>query len=1815
MCGGMSDCRIRALARDHPYRGLGCLTLRIQAPTFLKIQQPHESETTVVAATTAMLIHVMPATRSVGVADFAKSRAHVVGSLAGIAYLVCSLALSAIYLHMIQPSTANDFYWAGFNTTATQTFLADVVNAKLPFVPPGSTASLRFNPSLALLNAYDDSTTTISGHPSAARTALVSTPLDQAVAALRAASFDASFAILFPLCWVDLGRQFGLAITATRQRRCGARDADNAAAYLEVFVRNHAPSGGVRESTYLSDLNATTWTPLRQSAAGRAWLGTFEEFSMLARVDDEVTAWRAAGVTRWTMQVTNGVQAGTLETLTIVTALGLAYNVTAKNIPGRLLSRTQWTTSKAWWGMYNLVYICGILRCSIVRDMPNSIDRMPFDWDSYIVVGPTVTPVNTLVRTTIGPYGMIDIRYVLPPPALIRQVATFQNDLLTTIQQDSHVDTLTLFGQVSEPEVDPVPAAWPTGLTYFGGNPMCMFGSGTKFLQPTFSVGDTCGQAMVATTTLGKTSSLFAWTMSSPSLSPSFRAICSLCVSTETRCLVALQQAKLVFELLWGQGPGTQHSGIAATVAALNISVIQFATQNDTPILLTQNVVDGSGWAYFGWISLYDWVVGTREVYTFEGDRGSVTTVTPAQSAAGLLASPLELPQNACLYVWYITVYATVVLCGVGVVVLMYGAASRPFDGRVLFQFHRVVGSAWIGRPFLFLRGMVAMIVLSTAHMDFVVVGGGLSRLQATPRPWVHVFLLASETNWVSYAAVDFILPLTTTHARSYATLSSVVSFGIVVVWELLSPFAPSLDLEHTCRTTQLGVQVTCKTGIVQVGSANRLLWLCGLHLLSLLASFVAVAMTHQPALTRGTRHLLIPAASQAFLVPDARSTALVVDKTMCLLSGMLPYRGHVFDLNLWMLFRFEHIPQTGYVFSNFTGKRPRPSVTSLVTDVCAVQQSRWLRVRSLFGLLYIVLTVGGSFLFLNLTQSTMANDFWWASFDASTGTQSFLLNWFNRNLHLTRQSQPSRIDDPALGDPNQLYNGSATPILSSSLYPIALQDEVHELSNVVQGLRQMNSCLLPWIFTAYCFVDFAREWEMANSATRQQRCHTTELLNGAVYVEAMLRNADWPTLATCWGPHLDVALFSFLNTTSRGQIWLHSVQTNANTVDNEVHFWHSQQITSFTTQWQNFKSLGVVEHMSVRSALGIAYPLTLKRTNGTFQIPAQTTYKMYWGFANDLVAIGDNESTIAGRSLVRTSANYAFSNATSSGSLEHVYVERSVLAAPLPLGLALVRDTLGPFGSVDMKRVSPPDALTRLYANVTETMNRLLIADTTVAMKYALFPFATTFVAEPSGWDGNLFVGGDLFCGCGTQSTNVPMEFFSPLGTCANLALNRLFVSRESFLKAVVVADLVHANATCVAAICGRETLNPSLCRKGLGIFLPLLQSFQLPPLTAAAQSVKTLIGATLQLQVVQFIKRSSNDNVTFSHVHLFADVDYELWAWMQLFDWVDGKREVISLVGDTGHLTTISGFLNLQSQPPNGLEIPVNVAYYFRRAVQYVTVVLLFVACFVILYILTTLGHVEAWNMLQFNRVSGMVWVGRPLILLRGVTAICLLSTARIELVQSTTGLVTYFSSPTRPWYMTFMSSGEMGWFVYVINDLVSPVTRHFTGIKSANLAWLVAFTWTLVDPVQHQLTIDRHCSVDIIDFQLTCHSGTLAIGSVTRLVSLIGLAIGCSLVCSAIELIVVHPKGGKVHHCHSLLLHATAQHYFRFQGWNDRELYYVDKASAMLTGLISMRRDDVIYIFDIKSWRYFTIDVSMDDGVARDSAIAFAIPLVDA
>ncbi|KAF0693557.1 Aste57867_15499 [Aphanomyces stellatus] len=239
----------------------------------------------------------------------------------------------------------------------------------------------------------------------------------------------------------------------------------------------------------------------------------------------------------------------------------------------------------------------------------------------------------------------------------------------------------------------------------------------------------------------------------------------------------------------------------------------------------------------------------------------------------------------------------------------------------------------------------------------------------------------------------------------------------------------------------------------------------------------------------------------------------------------------------------------------------------------------------------------------------------------------------------------------------------------------------------------------------------------------------------------------------------------------------------------------------------------------------------------------------------------------------------------------------------------------------------------------------------------------------------------------------------------------------------------------------------------------------------------------------------------------------------------------------------------------------------------------------------------------------------------LIRGLTAISFLSTAKLNLISPRANLVAYFTSPVEFWFMTLLSSGEMAWLVNVIHDSCSMLTREYTAglfFKSSVLVCGAAAIWSFVQPTAHAVTIDRVCVAVSVDFDVVCTSGIVQIGDFNRFLGLIGIAFGGCFVVYVIERLRLKTPPPKYPWL-SFFLYSAAKHKFErpiHAHWEHQGIYYIDKASAALTGLLGLNYAGALYLLDIKTWRMYTIsnEALVARGQRLPTHLEYAIPLIE-
>ncbi|CAK4687497.1 unnamed protein product [Aphanomyces euteiches] len=757
-------------------------------------------------------------------------------------------------------------------------------------------------------------------------------------------------------------------------------------------------------------------------------------------------------------------------------------------------------------------------------------------------------------------------------------------------------------------------------------------------------------------------------------------------------------------------------------------------------------------------------------------------------------------------------------------------------------------------------------------------------------------------------------------------------------------------------------------------------------------------------------------------------------------------------------------------------------------------------------GMLYLVVTLTLSAIYLSLLEPAMANDLWWAGFNAS-GAQSFVIDLYNKKLNLNASEMDLTVAAAAAAVP-KAYAQFYTPIEVSPVYPRLVLDAYSaDLATIIRGLVTQPGP--EQIATQYCWIDLNRTWQVAHTDARQRRCSARYSDNGAVYWESILRLIDWNLyMAMYYGGPFNATIGNALRKTRQGQTWL------------------------ATTPYAFVDMLGIVDTIGIQNALGVVYPITNKYTNWTFNLEAQTSFKMFWPFASLLWAVSTPTTSIYRASLLRqTGSRFAFANRT----IESILVENGTLWTSdlTSSAYSIFRRTIGPFGSVDLKHIAVPPSLAKFMLGFRDAANSWRILSEDFGMQYLAILNGPNVDYVPPPWKSFKYTtGGNLLCNDVPAAllTDGPLLFTSVTAACGSSVKETIALSIMMRLFAVIGANLVRSNLTAneTTAVC--STLTGVTTAQGTTRFVQmpvqLLLNTSIQPDPTAIPALEPLAQVArddlyrLGVEMVQYGKTATGATISLIQRFLLSTTRHGRSSTTGATRTANGSVKVITAT--QADLTSLV----------NPLEIPVNVATYIRYICYYVTYVIIIVAALATVYLVLSKGYVEGRNLLEINRVAGLVWVGRTFIFVRSLAAICLLSAESLALVTVNQAwrLTSASNVVTNSWndrvvrnFNIFIAAGELSWLGFVLNDILMVVTAQYTPayvFKCNFMIWGLAALLSWASPAKHTATMERDCTMPQVDFQLVCSSGTVAIGSFSRLVSLVGICIGSIVVCYLYE-----------------------------------------------------------------------------------------------
>ncbi|OQR90126.1 hypothetical protein ACHHYP_20236 [Achlya hypogyna] len=322
---------------------------------------------------------------------------------------------------------------------------------------------------------------------------------------------------------------------------------------------------------------------------------------------------------------------------------------------------------------------------------------------------------------------------------------------------------------------------------------------------------------------------------------------------------------------------------------------------------------------------------------------------------------------------------------------------------------------------------------------------------------------------------------------------------------------------------------------------------------------------------------------------------------------------------------------------------------------------TRWERLLEGAGIVYLVASLFSSYYCLVLFAPYLDNNFFWPDFDSSSSAMTSVVN-----SHLADVPPPSSIVVP------HAYVVTSPLGTENPIYPrLVLHTDLTTVEAGIANLRRLDTSLVLYLMTSYCWADLDRRWSLAHTLTRQRRCIDSYTTNAAVHLEAVLRNTD----LTAWRLQHE-ALFTMrigaaVQVLPGGAAWLeniwsHSLATSAT----EATVWRQANLTYFDLAYSNRVTFGIQESVVVTNAFGYAKMFNVKSL-ATGPRGAWTTSYLLSVLAYDFVGPAANESLVRGSS-------------TFFGTANPDCIQSYVLGSPLNAVQTVIYKQLGPLTTID---------------------------------------------------------------------------------------------------------------------------------------------------------------------------------------------------------------------------------------------------------------------------------------------------------------------------------------------------------------------------------------------------------------------------------------------------------------------------------------------------------------------------------------------------
>ncbi|OQS03066.1 hypothetical protein THRCLA_21248, partial [Thraustotheca clavata] len=606
---------------------------------------------------------------------------------------------------------------------------------------------------------------------------------------------------------------------------------------------------------------------------------------------------------------------------------------------------------------------------------------------------------------------------------------------------------------------------------------------------------------------------------------------------------------------------------------------------------------------------------------------------------------------------------------------------------------------------------------------------------------------------------------------------------------------------------------------------------------------------------------------------------------------------------------------------------------------------------------------------------------------------------------------------------------------------------------------------------------------------------------------------------------------------------------------------------------YSNQYQIGIEEKISTENALGQVIIVTIKSLPSTRRGALWTSSYLYLGFHYDFLAIGANQS------LVRNTTNFF-------GDVDDTQIEAYDAGLPLPEFYQAVHDQIGPLGTIDLIYVSPPSDLIRIVEDFRANIFGALVRTTTLQDTVSAFSTLELF-PTPKKWQNTSysFLGGNMMCEFPTR-TNFVQNLFGFDDTCSGASVLDLTMDAYSGFFAITImqgnigtpCDLVPQlhHIQCLQSVTSLQSVFPLT-----------LSSFNV---SLSKQSIDLLSSIAIMQAV-------DNGSSIILDQQFLLEKSWAFLGWIKIYHWALNQREVVTFQGDISTMNLISyRYAPLLSQ--NNATLVTGWTQYLKLCILASSCAMAVVGLLcLILYFWYRCPQETHWFL--FNRIVSTSWLNRGLMALRSVVAVLCLSTSPI-LPQALLPGFSFLSMQRRPWWFSGILAGETTWITYIMHELLHPICSpctHLFAPWSSFLAWICVAILDFAHPIVIKASIRRDCHSLNMDEMVFCTSGTVVVGSYKRVLTIAALNIGSVLLCFFIS--YKRQTANKAGIPNLLLPPALIDFYSQSLAEFNHHLY-IDKVTAAMCGVFSIRWGNSSFIFDTKLWltiRHSTLDFYSD------------------